>query len=301
MAVEPLVWLNGTLIEASEPSSFHEFKTFLASDRAFHYGHGLFETIRVCGGKMSFLALHLKRLREGLCRLRLAEAEFLDNNFLPKLSHQINALTFPAVEGLLKLIVSAGYAKKGGYAGGQEQCFNTMLRWTPLSVSTNVVGVRIKKCDHHLPHQPFLAGLKHLNRLDQVICANEVKQAGFDEGLVCDATGTPIEATSSNLFIVLNDGQLVTPSLDLAGVAGVLRQAILTESGVSLPEVRVSGLSMQDVVLAKEVFLTNAVQGVRPVVLLQIDDQSYDYSVGPVFKQVRQWFEDALQSASFAK
>jgi len=123
-------------------------------------------------------------------------------------------------------------------------------------------GLRVCVCRTRLAIQPALAGIKHCNRLEQVLARAEVAHAGCDEGLMCDSDGLPVCATAANL-LVLRAGRWWTPPVARCGVAGVLRGWLL-EAGW-LEE---APLTMDDILTAEAVALCNAVRGILPVATL---------------------------------
>lgn len=228
-----------------------------ASDRGFLYGHGLFETMRLWQGELPLLDLHLARLETGAKALSIAcdlTALKLQLDFiLPKL---------PA-GGLLKLVLTAGDGLRGYryHSATRELKPRCLIQYFALDEGSS--EVRLKLCEYRLPDNPRLAGIKHLNRLDQVMAAAELPPNS--DGLLLDQTGNVIEALSSNLF-VLYQGQWLTPSLLRAGVAGVMRQLLIDQV---MPTVDLTPLC-QDIDLsmlqaAEEVFICNAVRGISSV------------------------------------
>jgi 4-amino-4-deoxychorismate lyase len=119
-------------------------------------------------------------------------------------------------------------------------------------------------CETRLSHQPRLAGIKHLNRLENVLAAAEWQNPDVAEGLLCDSEGNVIEGTRSNLFLVRH-GELLTPDLSRCGVAGVQRQRVLDWAATRNLPASVGRVTLQDVLDADEVFLTNSVIGLWPV------------------------------------
>ncbi len=114
-------------------------------------------------------------------------------------------------------------------------------------------------CRTRLASQPALAGIKHCNRLEQILARAECDEAGTDEGLMLDVEGNAISATAANLFM-LQGGHWYTPKVDRCGIAGVCRQHVLSLLGA-----RDKRLSMHDLEIADAVFLCNAVHGILPV------------------------------------
>ena len=115
-----------------------------------------------------------------------------------------------------------------------------------------------------LARQPLLAGIKHLNRLEQVLAAAELARSEADDALVCDTAGAVIESVSGNVFLV-RDGRLCTPALDQCGVAGVMREVVIEAAASTGIDVEETLLRRSDFAYADEVFLCNAIRGIVPV------------------------------------
>ena len=224
-------------------------------DRGLNYGHGLFETMRLSAGQLPLWTYHRQRLGIGADRLGIA----LDS---PRLETYLQQAleAFPA-DGMIKLLLTAGVGPRGYRQ--QTPLSSYVLQYFPLPTVTEAKAVRLQRCQYALPHNAQLAGIKHLNRLDQVLAAAELKD-GFD-GLLLDVEGNVIEALSSNIFLF--DGQgWVTPELDLCGVAGVMRRLLCEEIIPSLgQQVRVDPVAMESLINAPEVFVCNSVRGIQPV------------------------------------
>jgi len=225
------------------------------NDRGVNYGHGLFETMRLSAGQLPLWHYHRQRLGIGADALGIA----LDSSCLDRyLQQALDA--FPA-NGVLKLLLTGGLGPRGYRQ--QSQASSYALQYFPLPAAAEPTALRLQRCDYALPHNLQLAGIKHLNRLDQVLAAAELKD-GF-EGLLLDVDGNVVEALSSNIFLF--DGQdWLTPTLDLCGVAGVMRRLLCEEIIPSLGQrVVVKPFALTSVVNAKEVFVCNAVRGLHPV------------------------------------
>ncbi len=228
-------------------------------DRGLQYGDGLFETLACLPSGVRFRELHLKRLATGCERLRipLAEADVLRGELaLAARGGQ------PAV---LKLIVTRGNAAARGYGvSGRERPTRILLRypWDPPAPAAE--GLRVRLGELRFGENPHLAGIKHLNRLEQVLARMEWSDPGIAESLHCSASGALVSATSSNVFLVRGK-QLLTPCLDRCGVAGVMREVVgRIARGLGL-DFRTCPLELTDVHAAEEIFLTNALTGIRAV------------------------------------
>ena len=220
------------------------------ANRGLQYGDGLFETLRVYRGEVPLWPRHLARLREGAARLGIAvpEPAFVEA--------RIAELVTGVEAGVLKLLLTRGDGGRG-YAPPAEAVPVWMLAQHALPAPQG--ALRLHPCETRLAAQPALAGIKHCNRLEQVLARAEAERAGCDEGLVRDMDGAPVCATSANV-LVLRDGRWWTPSVARCGVAGVLRGWLL-DAGL----VAEAALSMEDVLSAEGLALCNAVRGILPV------------------------------------
>lgn len=220
-------------------------------DRGYAYGDGLFETVLVRDGHPLLWDAHMARLQDGCRRLGIA---------CPPLA-EIERLPAHAGSGLhvLKLVLTRGSGGRGYLPPAEPEA---RLRWriTPFTPrARHWQGVKVRLCELRLGIQPRLAGIKHLNRLENVLARQEWQDESIAEGLLCDSEGRLIEATAMNVFW-LREGQLETPRLDCCGVAGTLRAALLE----CLPISEVSrGVDVLDEIQA--LWLGNSVQGVWPV------------------------------------
>jgi 4-amino-4-deoxychorismate lyase len=232
-----------------------------ADDRGLAYGDGLFETILVRNGTPRFLEAHLARLAAGCKRLGIA------TSVLPILRTEIAAAVSLAPPlGVLKIIVTRGSAMRRGYAAdGAERPRRVLSIWgtEPLPAQTRS-GVDLEVSSIVLGEQPALAGLKHLNRLEQVLAASQPRPAEVFDVLLRDASGHVVSGAMSNVFAV-SSGALTTPPLDRAGVAGVLRGVVQRECKVLGLACAEQCLSLEQLIAADELFVTNARIGVVPV------------------------------------
>ena len=227
------------------------------NDRGLQYGHGMFETCRVVGGQIPLWHYHRARLITTAVRLQIP----LD---LRSIERDVAALAASATGGVLKVLVTAGESGRGYRSDGHPA--RTIITLFPprARAEDRRLGVTVRICRTRLSEQPALAGLKHLNRLEQVLARAEWDDPDIAEGLMCDTGGRLIEGTATNLFLV-RDGHIVTASLDRCGVAGVLRQVLLDERpGIDVP-IEVRDINLDELRYADECFLTNAVIGVWSV------------------------------------
>ena len=233
----------------------------LALDRGLHYGDGLFETIACLNGRPRFLPLHLNRLAAGAVRLGLPPAD------RGELAREVQELAAGATRAVVKLLLTRGAAPSRGYAPtASEPPTRLTLRypWAVEDPAAAGEGVRVRLATLRLGENPALAGLKHCNRLEQVLARAEWTDPAIAEALLFSGSGALVSGTMSNVFIV-HDSRLLTPRLDRCGVAGIMREVVLAvarAAGIAAEERR---LEAADLLRAEEIFLTNALTGIRPV------------------------------------
>jgi 4-amino-4-deoxychorismate lyase len=227
-----------------------------------HFGDGLFETIACVKGRPRFLPLHLERLEFGCERLQIAAPN------LDEIASEVEGLALDVDRAIVKVLVTAGEAIARGYArSGSETATRITIRypWPHESTAQLHDGVMVRTLTLRLGENPRLAGLKHCNRLEQILARTELAaDPGLAEGILFSSSGNLVSATSSNVFLV-RESCLLTPRIDVCGVAGVMRRVVLREARrVGIPA-RECELRAQDLQAADEVFLTNARIGIWPV------------------------------------
>lgn len=238
-------------------------------NRGLHYGDGLFETIAVIHGKACLWDLHIERLMNGCRRLGL---EVPDQQLL---AAQVRQLAETHVhhahhtKAIIKIIITAASPPHGrrGYLRetNKTDCILQRYPWPEhQTTDTSAFDFRVRICDLRLSQQPALAGIKHLNRLENVLARSEWDDPSISEGLLFDQSGYLIEGISSNVFLNIQGG-LYTPELDQAGVDGVVRQLILTEARQMGCPVSVTGIDMTMLKEADALYMTNSIAGIRHV------------------------------------
>jgi 4-amino-4-deoxychorismate lyase len=247
-------WINGRSSTRIDPR-----------DRGLQYGDGVFETMRVHRGQVRLLEFHLERLYAGCRRLAIMGPS------RTVLRRELERTAALRSEGVLKLIVTRGASSHRGYRPtGREKCTRILaLHALPRGLLRDArTPVRVRLCATPLGLNPGLAGLKTLNRLESVLARAEWRDAGIWEGLMRDVDENIVCGTMSNLFLK-RGSSLVTPLLDRCGVAGVMRRWILeTAGGLKLRPVE-RRIRWRDLSEAEEVFMSNAVVGLRSVGSIQ--------------------------------
>ena len=264
-----MLWIDGV---AAPPG--------VTLDRGLEFGDGLFETIAVHDGRARLLRRHLARLAAGCARLGIAAPD------AAALAAELEAAARLPGTGVLKLIVTRG----GGGHGYAPEAGATPRRWLaalpprPRRPDAATDGITVRMLTTRLAEQPLLAGLKHLNRLEQVLARRELAAAAGEEGLLADVHGRLVCGTMTNVFAVL-DRRLVTPALERAGVAGVMRAALLDAWRAVGTEVEVRDVDVREFAAATELFLTNALIGAWPVAAL--DGRAL--APGPYVRAAQAW------------
>lgn len=242
------VWVNGVPDGQLDPA-----------DRGLAYGDGLFETLRIVQGRAVLEARHWERLAAGCQRLHIP----LD---IAAVKADFACFLIGRSDGIAKIIVSRGSGGRG-YLPPAAAKPTVIASWheSPAYPAVHAEsGIVAAICRQPLGLSPLLAGLKHLNRLEQVLLRAELEVLGAPEALVCDLNGCVVEGVVSNVFLVRGNA-LLTPKLDQAGVAGVMRAEILAQAaglGISVTE---AALMPDDFLQADEVFFCNSVYGIWPV------------------------------------
>ncbi len=228
-----------------------------ATDRGLNYGDGLFETIRLHQGRPCLLERHLHRLRAGCVRLALPYPG--DRALRQDIERLVDAQEGDAV---LRLVLTRGDGGRG-YAPSPNAQGRRIVALHPMP-PVGPDALRVGLCTTRLGRNTTLAGLKHLNRLEQVLAAAEVAAAGWDEGLMLDEAGLVIEATRHNVFFLRAD-RISTPPLTHAGVAGVMRQLVIEAADAMSMGGDEQPLRYDELHEIDSLFLCNAVAGVRCV------------------------------------
>ena len=232
--------------------------TISIRDRGLLYGDGVFRTFPVCNGHALHWPLHFQKLRHDCAALNISCPDF------DLLTLELKSLSAAHSDAVFKIIVTRGMSARG-YAPDPDAAPNHIWDASPMPVypeDWKTSGVTLSLCQLRLGHQRRLAGIKHLNRLENVLAAAEIGDAA--EGLMLDVAGHAIEGTRSNLFLVSN-GVLVTPDLSRCGVAGVQRDRVMSYAKETGMTVEVRDVLPDELLFADEMFLTGSVFGLWPV------------------------------------
>lgn len=237
----------------------------LLLDRGLHYGDGLFETVIVRDGRPRFLALHARRLADGCDRLGFPSCDAAA--LLASAAERIRTGDARA-EGVLKLILTRGDAVARGYGTTGAERPRAIVLWYPGTVpAPDASPFTAVTLTCRWGENRDLAGLKHLNRLEQVLARRELAGRGADEGVVAGSGGHVCSGTAANLFLRV-DGEWLTPRIDTCGIAGVVRAVVLREAPAADIAIREAEVPVAALARADAAFFTNARLGIRPATTL---------------------------------
>ncbi|ELY4128016.1 aminodeoxychorismate lyase [Cronobacter malonaticus] len=239
-----------------------------ATDRAVQFGDGCFTTARVRDGVVHLVEAHLARLREGCERLMIPMPD------INTLRDEMRQASQGQASAVVKVIISRGAGKRGYSIAGCDAPTRIVSRgaYPSFYEEWRERGVSLETSPVRLGRNPYLAGIKHLNRLEQVLIRTHLEQTPADEALVLDSEGWVTECCAANLF--WRKGKSVfTPRLDQAGVDGLMRRhiiGVLNQSAWRLSEINAPASALEE---ADEVFICNALMPLVPV--RSIDGHAY--------------------------
>ena len=238
-----------TIITASETSRIS------TRDRGLNYGDGFFTTATITNGQVEHWAYHKARLIECAQRLGFPDIEF------KALEQQISEQTISHTQAVLKVVVTRGEGGRG-YAPPIQCNLNiivSVLAYPQHYQSLRDTGVSLAISPIKLAIQPHLAGLKTLNRLEQVLVKNALQTQQSDDALVLDYNHNVIETSAANIFAIKNN-KIFSPRLDECGIKGVFLQSLCDKLTIEFKRV-----SIDDLTQADAVFVCNSLMKIVPV------------------------------------
>ena len=258
-----------------------------ANDRGLMYGDGVFRTLLIHQGKPRFWLQQYNKLHHDCAAIdiRCPSIQLLAADLAQLLQSHAEL----AQNAIVKIMITRGHATRG-YAPVANPQITRILSISPVPdyPTTNAsLGITVHICKLRLGHQPRLAGIKHLNRLESVLAAAELNDEKFAEGIMLDEEGYVIEGTRSNLFLVRND-KLYTPDLTKCGVAGLQRDRIIDYARQHKIVCKITELTMDDLQAADEIFMVNSVIGLWPVRELP----RFSCKQFPVSLQIQDWLNN---------
>jgi 4-amino-4-deoxychorismate lyase len=260
-----------------------EISTFVAAtNRGLNYADGLFETLVVHNSSPRWWQAHMDRLGAGCERLGLAMPPQV------VLLREVQTVSAGLANAVVKIVLTREGQGRGYTPPEDNSCTRIVSSHLyPEGIAQLArEGIRTQICELRLAIQPALGGMKHLNRLEQVLASAEIRDSGAVEGILLDREDHVISAIAANVFFVM-ENRLLTPRLDRCGVRGVVRSRILKEFGHRCEQRRILVDMLQE---ADEVFISNSVRGIVP--LTAIND--LEYKIGPVTREVQTWLLDGI-------
>jgi 4-amino-4-deoxychorismate lyase len=247
------IWLNGNPAGALP-----------LPDRGLDFGDGLFETLLLHAGEALYPDFHLRRLQRGLHALSFPDCVAAVEGQLHAVVAQIATRGWRRTA--LRLTITRGSGPRG-YAPPIDAKPRTIMIANELGPGYGglPVAATLSLANVRWPTQPALAGLKHLNRLEQVLAARQCRADAVDEVVMLDQDENVISVAAGNLFVV-TDGHLLTPSISHCGIAGTRRELVIQRWAPAIGlQVAEQAISLAQVETAQEVFYSNSLVGLRPV------------------------------------
>jgi 4-amino-4-deoxychorismate lyase len=248
----------------------------LAWSRGLHYGDGIFRTCLIYSSHIIDIKQQLEKASQDVRRLGLVPPA------TALLAAEAQSLAVNCPRGILRIVLMRSGGERG-YRARSTEADRLLCRY-PAAVhaaSCWEQGIRAQRSEWRLAAQPALAGIKHLNRLEQVLASRSWSD-GVDEVILADADGRPVSGSRSNLFWV-QGGTLRTPALDRCGVAGLMRDKVLAAADALGVATRIAAGSWTELESADEAFVTNSVIGIWP--LASLDERRWR-APGPVTRRL---------------
>lgn len=254
-------------------------------DRGLLFGDGVFETMACVDGHVQFLDAHLARLERGASVLGIPG---VDRELWQE---DLALLIEPDGRQVIKLLLTRGVGGFG-YASPESPNPTRIAMSLPWPMEPPNDSFKIGLLNARLGSNRQLSGLKHLNRLEQVLAAQELSARNLHEGLLLSQQGFVVEGVSANVFFAFKN-RLITPPLDCSGVNGVARDVLLASAKAGGVDINIDYVEPAAALSADEIILTNSVRGVRLVT--HIDGQSRSSASTWASSQMLQWWEHALR------
>ncbi len=245
-------------------------KIIMAQNRAFRYGDGLFETMRLIKGEIPLLHLHFSRLINGMKALYIQIPTYFNIHYLK--NEILKTIDYQQINARVRL--SVWRSGEGAYSP-MAYTPDYLIQINPIAdpiFTLNEVGLSVGIYKDVRLYETKISCYKTNNALPYVLAAEFAKREGVDDVFLLHTEGGIAEATSSNVFVLKNNCWH-TPSLSQGCVGGVMRNFILQKFQLKNIIFKECALTIQNIKEADEIFLTNAVQGIRWVE--QFGEKSY--------------------------
>ena len=248
------------------------------TDRGFSYGDGIFTTIKVTNARCELLTEHLVRLQQGITTLAITQIDF------KALLDEISRVAKSLINGVIKVVITRGEGKRGYSSVGCNSPTVVISTSTLPAIykdwQKNGVGLGVSTVA--LGINPLTAGIKHLNRLEQVLVKQQIDENQWTDAVVLDCQACIIETSIANLF--WRSGEVIyTPNLDFSGVRGLMRQQVLFDLAANDIHVVEDRFKLSSIVDADEIFMSNCLMGIVPIIAIE----SKQYHIGDLTRRLQ--------------
>lgn len=269
-------------------------QTISAYNRSFQFGDGHFTTLKVFNHKIEHWSLHLSRLINANQKLDFTP-------FSPKqiilLEQTLMQLAQTKPNCIIKVLVSRGDSQRGyAYPDDIEPKISCFISDYNADFFTYPNGIALSKVKVQLGYQPLLAGLKHCNRLEQVLIKQDLAKHNSADGIVCGLNGELIETSVANIFVLIN-GRWCTPCLRQTGIAGVKRAWVLSQFELMNQDCQIKQIEANDIMQISAGFICNALMGLVPIQSIEDRNLSIDLSKD-IIKQLVHQTDDTSNTSS---
>lgn len=240
---------------------YAEDQPLLGVNRAMKFGDGVFESIRVINGESKYLPFHLERMRKGLDKLEITYSKG-DLSILEVLIEQTLVKNEIEESGIVRVIAHRSGLGKYEPETNQVIFYIEVERLRERSYQLNEKGLNLGLANKIKIDLHYFSGLKTLNALPYVIAAKERANAKEDELVLLNSKNEIVEASSSNIFLVIGN-KVITPSLDSGCLDGIMRRVIINKLKSKHFEVEIRNVLLQELDQANEVFISNAITGIQ--------------------------------------
>lgn len=233
-----------------------------AGNRAFKYGDGLFETMRMSKGKLKFPELHVDRLRAGMMALKMEGSALLDEYFLKQKTAELCKKN--KLKDNVRFRLSVYRAGEGLYTPSSNKVGYVLEAFSleEENYGLNKKGLIIDVFDELTKPVNSLSNFKTTSALLYVMAGLYKNQHRLDDAFILNQNGFLCESISSNIFVVY-DKKIYTPALSEGCVAGVMRSVVMSMCRAHEIEVIEAQINPEILKAAEEVFITNAISGIR--------------------------------------
>ncbi|WP_076417856.1 aminodeoxychorismate lyase [Colwellia sp. UCD-KL20] len=227
------------------------------NDRGLAYGDGIFTTAKVTNGQIELIHQHINRLKTGCCLFKILDVDFIVlENELIECCKTYNL-------AVLKIIITSGEGGRGysRLGGSRPNIIIKISEFPTKYLHWAQSGITLADASIKLGINPLFSGVKHLNRLEQVLIRNELDQTSYDDLLVFNIFDEVIETTCANIFWFEN-GDIFTPEIKDSGVAGIQRAEVLRKH----PSTKIIKAKASDIIRAQSMFITNSIMEIVPII-----------------------------------